>query len=169
MSGRIGLHPLAGALYSKPNSLGGGNAMCDYSLAHYPNRLAEEGDQLLTCRFSSGTLGLTSQCVNLKEILWPIQTTAVCVPPGARLLLQDIPGHLQRSLHVGEVEEVIFIEQSVEAFTHRDAVRFGNGRQVLLQELRCGQRVDVLSLSWPSDEMEEIHHWGQEEPEGAVY
>ncbi len=59
MSGRIGLHPLAGALYSKPNSLKGGNAMCDYSLAHYPNRLAEEGDQLLTCRFSSGTLGLT--------------------------------------------------------------------------------------------------------------
>jgi hypothetical protein len=31
--------------------------MCDYSLAHYPNRLAVDGDQLLTFRFSSGTLG----------------------------------------------------------------------------------------------------------------
>jgi hypothetical protein len=48
--------------------------MCDYSLAHYPNRLAEEGDQLVTCRFSSGTLGLTSQCVNLKEILGSVRT-----------------------------------------------------------------------------------------------
>jgi hypothetical protein len=135
--------------------------MCDYSLAHYPNRLAEEGDQLVTCRFSSGTLGLTSQCVNLKEILGSIRTTAVCVPPGARLLLHDIPEHLQRSLRVAEVEEVIFIEQSVEAFTHRDAVRFANGQEVLLQQLRCGQHVHVLSLSGSCEEMEEIQHWRQ--------
>ena len=107
--------------------------MCDYSLAHYPNRLAVEGEQLLTFRFSSGTLGLTSHFVNLEEILYPIRTTAVCVPPGARLLLQDIPDHLQRSWGVAEVEEVTFIEQSVEPFAHRDALRFGNGREVLLQ------------------------------------
>src|SRR5260370_9540228 len=111
--------------------------MCDYSLAHYPNRLAEEGDQLLTCRFSSGTLGLTSQCVNLKEILCSIRTTAVCVPPGARLLLQDIPEQLQRSLRVADVEEVIFIEQTVEALTHRDALPFANGRQEPWRHLRC--------------------------------
>ena len=136
--------------------------MCDYSLAHYPSRLAEEGEGLLTCRFSSGTLGLTSQCVNLKEIVGSIRTTAVCVPPGARLLLHDVPEHLQRSLCVAEVEEVIFIEQSVEAFTHRDAVRFANGREVLLQLLECGQRVDVLRLSGSCEDLEE-------EPEVAVH
>ena len=141
--------------------------MCDYSLAHYPNRLAEEGDQLVTCRFSSGTLGLTSQCVNLKEILGSIRTTAVCVPPGARLLLHDIPEHLQRSLRVAEVEEVIFIEQSVEAFTHRDAVRFANGQEVLLQQLRSGQHVDVLSLSGSCDQREPLHRLTLAEMQGT--
>ena len=77
--------------------------MCDYSLAHYPNRMAVEGEQLLVCRFSSGTLGLTS-CSDLKEILYPVRTTAVCIPPGARLRLRDIPEHLQQSLAVRAVE-----------------------------------------------------------------
>jgi hypothetical protein len=126
--------------------------MCDYSLAHYPNRLAVEGDQLLTFRFSSGTLGLTARCFNLKEMLFPVQTTAVCVPPGARLLLRDISEHLQRGFGVTQTEEVTFIEQSVDAFTHRDAVRFGNGREVLLQDLRSGQWVEVLSLCGAEEE-----------------
>jgi hypothetical protein len=30
-----------------------------------------------------------------------------------------------------------------------------------LQQLRCGQRVDVLSLSASREEMEEIQHWRQ--------
>jgi hypothetical protein len=117
--------------------------MCDYSLAHYPNRLAVEGEQLQVYRFSSSTVGLVPQCPNLKAALSP---TAVCVPPGARLLLQDIPESLQEHLRVAEVEEVTFIEQSLEAFTHRDAVRFANGRELLLQRLSCGQRLRVLSL-----------------------
>src|SRR5207245_5996538 len=97
--------------------------------------------------FSSGTIGLTSQCLNLKEVLSFTRPTAVCVPPGARLLLQDIPEYLQQKLGIGAVEEGTFIQQTLEAFTHRDAVRFTNGRETLLQYLRCGQRVDVLSLS----------------------
>jgi hypothetical protein len=117
--------------------------MCDYSLAHYPNRLAVEGEQLQVYRFSSGTVGLVPQCPNFKEALSP---TAVCVPPGARLLLQDIPQSLQEHLSVAEVEEVAFIEQSFEAGTHRDAVRFANGRELLLQRLYCGQKLRVLNL-----------------------
>ena len=34
--------------------------MCDYSLADVPNRLAEEGEQLVAWRFSTGSMGLTS-------------------------------------------------------------------------------------------------------------
>jgi hypothetical protein len=75
-------------------------------------------------------------------------------PPGARLRLRDIPEHLQRRLQVGTVEEVTFVEQSAEAFSYRDAVRFSNGREILLQHLRCGQRVDVLSLSGVEEEAE---------------
>ena len=129
--------------------------MCDYSLAHYPNRLAVEGEQLVVHRFSSGTLGLASPCQNLKELLLGCRTPAVCVPPGARLLLHDIPEHIQTSLGVGPVEEVTFVERSAEAFVHRDSVRFGNGRQVLLQHLHVGQQVNVLSLSSAGDDPED--------------
>jgi hypothetical protein len=60
--------------------------------------------------------------------------------------LQDIPERLQEALNVGPVEKVTFVEQSAEAYQHRDAVRFGNGREILLQHLECGQGVRVLSL-----------------------
>jgi len=44
------------------------------------------------------------------------------------------------------VEEVKFVEISADVNTYRDAVRFKNSRQLLLQALREGQRVTVLSL-----------------------
>ncbi len=34
--------------------------MCDYSLFEYPNRLAVEGEELVTYRFQSRSLGLVS-------------------------------------------------------------------------------------------------------------
>ena len=83
---------------------------------------------------------------SLKEILFRPRPPAVCVPTGARLRLRDIPEDLQRRYAVGAVEEVTFVQKSAEAFIHRDAVRFANGQDILLQRLRCGQRVDVLSL-----------------------
>ena len=121
--------------------------MCDYSLAHFPNRLAVEGEQLVVHRFGAGTLGLAPARPSLKQFFFGASLPAVCVPPGARLLLQDIPERLQQRLGVREAEEVIFVEQSLEAFTYRDAIRFANGQEILLQALQCGQRVEVLSLS----------------------
>jgi hypothetical protein len=53
---------------------------------------------------------------------------------------------LQVELSIGEVDEVTFVEQSAEAFRYRDAVRFSNGREILLQRLPYGVRVEVLSL-----------------------
>jgi hypothetical protein len=41
---------------------------------------------------------------------------------------------------------VTFVQKSAESFIYRDAVRFANGQEVLLQRLRRGQRVAVLSL-----------------------
>ena len=129
--------------------------MCDYSLAHFPNRLAEEGEQLVVHRFQTGTLGLAPACFSLKQIFSPDSTPAVCVPPGARLLLQDIPERLQQALNVGSVEEATFVEQSADAFRYRDAVRFGNGHEILLQQLASGQRVLVLSLDTGESETTE--------------
>jgi len=72
---------------------------------------------------------------------------AVCIPPGARLRLEDIPMRLQHEYCVGPEEEVTFTEISALPNSYRDAVRFSNGREVRLQELREGQRVTVLDLS----------------------
>jgi hypothetical protein len=90
--------------------------MCDYSLAHFPNRLAVEGEQLVVHRFKTGTLGLTQACFSPTQIFSPDSTPAVCVPPGARLFVQDIPERLQQALNVGSVEEATFVEQSADAF-----------------------------------------------------
>jgi hypothetical protein len=120
--------------------------MCDYSLAYFPNRLAVEGEQLVVHRFPCGTLGLASSRRTLWQRLFPSGVPAVCIPPGARLRIEDIAQPLQRRLGIEEVEEVTFVQQSAEAFTYRDAVRFVNGREILLQRLPRGLRVEVLSL-----------------------
>jgi hypothetical protein len=141
--------------------------MCDYSLHALPNRLAVEGEQLLLHRFPTGTLGLASPSDLWTPAEPPDRTRtgwwsrvkswlslsggkpipAVCIPPGAQLVLRDIPQHLQQQLGVGDEEEVIFAQLSADAYIHRDAVRFNNGLEVLLQKLAVGQRVDVLCLA----------------------
>jgi len=158
--------------------------MCDYSLHVYPNRLAVDGEELVVHRFGGASLGLASPA-DLRAVmvrnepgtpwskikLWfkeqwepQQQVPAVCVPPGARLMLKDIPKGLRRELGVGEIEEVKFVETDAEANTYRDAVRFANCRQILLQSLHEGQRVKVLSL-----ESEQILAPAGGRPEVQVY
>jgi hypothetical protein len=158
--------------------------MCDYSLHVYPSRLAMDGEDLVVHRFGGASLGLASPA-DLRRVmactecdtLWakvkqwfkaqwePQQNVpAVCVPPGARLMLADIPRGLRRELGVGEIEEVKFVQVDVEANVYRDAVRFENGRQILLQALDEGQRVKVLSL-----ELVEVLAPAGSRPEVQVY
>jgi hypothetical protein len=66
---------------------------------------------------------------------------AICVPPGARLILLDVPERLQHDLKVGPIEEVTFVQLSATPYQFRDAVRFTNGREIRLQELSEGMRV----------------------------
>ena len=149
--------------------------MCDYSLAGIPNRLAVEGEQLVVHRFCTGSFGLASPSdvpaktdppPRAPRTLWSVlphvltppkmkTVTAVCIPPGARLRLQDIPQDLQVRLGLGANEEVTFVQQSAEAYQYRDAVRFQNGREILLQRLPCGQYVEVLSLATGDSQKEE--------------
>jgi hypothetical protein len=157
--------------------------MCDYSLHTYPNRLAADGENLVVHRFGAGSLGLASPA-DLTPVIsagkragawWaPVKAwfqgqnpkweaekrvPAVCIPPGARLILRDIPKNLQRELGVGEIEEVQFIETTAEVNTYRDGVRFKNCRQALLQQLREGQRVQVLSMGVEEFEPAETTGW----------
>jgi len=136
---------------------GGVTDMCDYSLHAHPNRLAAEGETLVATRFSGGSMGFASPEELRSRSAWDIQEgklTAVCVPPGARLLLDGIPQQMQQELGVTETEIVTFTQLGYEAFTHRDAVRFDNGREIRLQLLRENQRAIVLSLSNATDREE---------------
>ena len=112
--------------------------MCDYSLYTLHSRLATECEQLVVHRFQTGSVGLASP----SDLM-----TAVCIPPGARLFLRDIPEPLKIQFGLQSEEEVIFEQRSFEARTHRDVVRFANGSQLSLQRLQEGQRVDVISLT----------------------
>ena len=145
--------------------------MCDYSLHAIPNRLAVEGEQLVTHRFPTSSIGLASpadldkadrarHAANDPGRSWwalikawlnppPLRTEkvpAVCIPPGARLKIPEVPLDLQKELGVGRSEEVVFVELSASAYRYRDGIRFKNGREILLQYLDERIRMDVLSL-----------------------
>jgi hypothetical protein len=142
--------------------------MCDYSLCGIPNRLAVEGEELVVHKFQTGSMGLASP-TNLpvatlrkstaKKSFWqnfknffeivppPVTVAAVCIPPGAHLILKDIPDELQRQCGVSGEEGVIFTQLNAEVHCYRDAVRFGNGCHIILQDLRQGMRVEILSLA----------------------
>ena len=141
--------------------------MCDYSLAGLPSRLAVEGEQLVVHRFPTGTLGLASPCASPSRWCSAKQTPAVCIPPGARLLLRDIPKDLQQQFGVRGTEEVAFVQLTATPYQFRDAVRFSNGRETLLQQLQCGQHVDVLSLS--SSDFEHAEHERLEEEYQRIF
>jgi hypothetical protein len=68
------------------------------------------------------------------------------VPPGARLILKDIPAQMQKGLGLRPEEGGKFIETSAEPYRHRDAIQLANGCVIPLQNLREGQRVEILSL-----------------------
>ena len=72
---------------------------------------------------------------------------AVCLPPGARLLICDIPPRLQQQWGVGDREEAVFTQTSAAVNTYRDAVRFSSGCTVRLQEFREGMRAQVIDLA----------------------
>ena len=71
----------------------------------------------------------------------------VCVPSGAHLILKGIPGSIQQKYGLEDEEGVVFVQTSTEVSGYRDELRFNNGVQIRLQELRAGQLVEVLSLA----------------------
>ena len=139
--------------------------MCDYSLYSFENRLADEGEDLTLYKFDSGTLGFVStsdlartQIAKMQTGWWNHVThwlqgkratrlPAVCVPPGARLLLTGVPLQVQKSLGVGPDEVVVFAEISSESYSYRDALLLPNGTRVLLQDLPPGIHALVLTTS----------------------
>jgi hypothetical protein len=136
--------------------------MCDYSLHSIESRLAVERERLVIHRFHTGSIGLApAAAISATDshktysgfwkrlFAWDTkpEPCAVCIPPGAKLVLSDIPAYLRTKVGVRETEEVIFTQVTAQEMTHRDAVRFANGATVLLQCFEPGQRAEVLTLS----------------------
>ena len=149
--------------------------MCDYSLYATPNRLAEDGEELVLYRFGTGSMGFASALdlemqetqaqregfwTAVKALFSPRRcegVTAVCIPPGSRLRLTETPKDLQTRLRIGATEVVSFTEISAWSYSYRDALVLSNGRCVLLQDLPEGLRASVLSLSPETPEIEEAY------------
>jgi hypothetical protein len=114
--------------------------MCDYSLELYRSQPAVSEEQYTLQRFPSGTMGFTTG---------PSCETAVCIPADARLRLAGIGEAAQRAFAVSAVEEVVMMRLEGGPHAHRDAVKFSNGREVLLQGLNPGLTAEVVAF--PSD------------------
>ena len=110
--------------------------MCDYSLEAYQSRPAEVGEKLTLGRFASGSMGFASGTVC---------DTAVCIPAESKLLLEGIGEVAQKEYGIGAVEEVAMTR--LEGGPYKDAVRFSNGTEVLLQRLDCGITAHVMSMA----------------------
>ena len=109
--------------------------MCDYSLEVYGTQPAREGEPYMTTRFPSGAVGLAKAGGG---------TTVICVQCDTQLRLDNIPPDIQAAYGVGSREEVTFVR--LENGPFRDGVRFGNGREISLQQLKPGVAVSVTRL-----------------------
>jgi hypothetical protein len=107
--------------------------MCDYSLEAYRSRPAREGEQYVTHRFSSGTVGFIAP---------GDATTAVCMAYDTKLMLEDIPESTRTTLGIAANEVVTFARLDSDFF--QDGVRFANGAQILLQRLGPGVKASVV-------------------------
>ncbi len=130
--------------------------MCDYSSTTFPSRPAREGEGLLAHRFPSGCTGFISaadrfECGSARSGLktwffprWHDGPRAVCVPPGAQLIIEEIAAAWRLELGLNETERAILVEVSGEELTYRDGLRLADGRTLLLQRLPEGQQAVVL-------------------------
>jgi hypothetical protein len=101
----------------------------------YGSRPAREFERYVTACFPSGSIGLTSpgDC-----------ETAVCLQYDTKLRLDDIPPHVQTCLGVGPMAEATFV--CLASYTHRDGVKFTNGKCVSLQQLKTGVSVTITAV-----------------------
>lgn len=144
--------------------------MCDYSLHAVQTRLAREGEHLIVHRFSTGSRGLTTEAdIRMADAAPPTargwwhaisqwlqdnyqqDPCAVCIPPGARLVLLDVPPNTQRDLGISANEPVTFTQISSDWGPHRDAIRLSTGRELLLQSLPVGQHIRIVTLTLAED------------------
>ena len=101
--------------------------MCDYSLEAFRSRPARMGEEYISNRFPSGSIGFVSP---------GDQSVAICMACDMVLELSHIPSPTQAQAGVSESERVTFTQ--VDGPFNRDAVQFANGKVMTLQALGAG-------------------------------
>src|SRR5262249_51129464 len=160
---------------------------------HAKTRRARGGERLFAHKFHTGSKGLASmadlrgleQALPAGAGLWARlkywagslrrprseelmrQLPAVCIPPGARLYVEGIPEAIQVKYALADAEEATFTQLTSEPFRYRDAFRFKNGDEVLIQIFDEQTRVEILRLALAKDPEEEPEEEIEEEPAAA--
>ena len=142
--------------------------MRNHSLQEVPERLAVQGEVLVSYRFRTGSVGLASpgeiagskgvwQGIGVRPSWWSSwkrkishilksdTTAAIRVSPTARLRVNSVPDDIQAEFGVSAIENVNFVQLNAEGCLLRDAIRFRNARHVLLQRFGEGIWFEVLS------------------------
>jgi hypothetical protein len=148
--------------------------MYGYLLHSAHNRLAREREELVVQRFDTGSLAFVSvsdlqQLKQRKDGVWSelldwllirmsASISAVSIPPGAHLLLRNVPLRVQESLGIAESEEAVLSEISGRTYSYRDALTLPDQTKVLVQDLCEGIEATVLCLSSDTSAHEEELH-----------
>lgn len=108
--------------------------MCDYSLEMYRSRPATKGEEYVTSRFPSGSIGF---------IAAGEPHTAICMACDTRLVLSNLSIEMRQRLNSGDPEaRVTFIR--IDSSAYRDGVRFADGTEMSLQQLGPGVTASVV-------------------------
>jgi hypothetical protein len=164
--------------------------MPDLSMDEVPPRFAIAGELLVTYRFPAGRIGLASPnetgwahprslrhaprlsfWKTLKRtfeiLLRPDRPRPVVVLSGARLRILSVPARLADEFDLESVTDATFLRLAAGRDTPEDAIRFSNGRHILLQRLAPWTLFTVLTNG--EDPLDEIldapcghEHWERE-------
>ena len=166
--------------------------MCDYSLTGIPNRLAVEGEELVTHRFQTGSIGMASANDVRAQVdreeeqrqrergLWktfkrwlagpaPEPLCAVCIAPGTSLVMMRVPEELRRQYALNAIEDVTFTQLTAQPFQYRDAIQFRTGRHILLHLLKEGLMFKVTRDVAERENSEMRGERGQNQPAEVRY
>jgi len=84
----------------------------------------------------------------------------VCVPPGAHLVWKTVPPDLRRKWNVEEEQSIVFVQTSADVNRYRDALQLACGKTILLQQLREGVRLQIVSTGGSDTGIEGESLWG---------
>lgn len=124
------------------------------------SRMAEAGDELVVFRFPAGVLGFasreeldelkldpTSRWERFRQIFaqhHAIRITAVHIPYGSHLILRQLPPAVRGKAGLADTEEAIYVRCPDCSRRPCDALRFRDGRHILIQNLLEGQEAYLM-------------------------